>query len=123
MRTQLVDEPVAVSYTEYGMEMSRMAYLLKLSDPGHDKECSYLEDFMEGEDCHIAVSIDDSATQPSAADEDHQQPRGWVDHQVWLKGWAKPMTIPEQPGVILPPNQLEAALKPVVIALPILTKN
>lgn len=71
MWIQLVDEFVVVFYIEYGMEMSCMVYLLKFSDFGYDKECSYFEDFMEGEDCYIVVFIDDSVIQLLVVDEDY----------------------------------------------------
>jgi hypothetical protein len=110
MRTQVDDQKLIIVHEEERLRESRIALLMKFSCiPEEDSQLPVIEAYIKDADGHIAITIEDPV-----ADRDGQQPRGWVDHQVWITGHEKCVTIPEQPGKILTPLGLEAALQPQV---------
>ena len=110
MPSRLRDPLVHESRSEVQSELSKVAYLLKLSHYHDlDDQLPALEAFTEGVENSLAINIE-----PSLWSDTYQGARAWVDHQVWLGNRDSSWTIPEQPDKILSPSELEYALRPMV---------
>jgi hypothetical protein len=84
------DQQLVAVHEEKRVRMSRIALLMGFSRiPEEDSQLPILEAYTKDADGHIAITIEDPVT-----DRDGQQPRGWVDHQVWITGREKCVTIP-----------------------------